>query len=369
MVDFDQKLKNVNAGLKAAFIGLAIEKRRSKLCLRGIFPPSPNSKKTKPFQQRLHLGIPANDQGLKAAAAKAREISSQLLFNQFAWEDYLSTPNTTTSILIGDAIALFENYYFSQRERNEKSLLTWREDYLKPFRKLPSSQPLTTEILAATILESKPDSRQRKRLAMAYAALADKFHLDHNLRELKGSYSPNAVNPRNLPDEDVIARWGQGDLIRNPQWLWVYRMIACYGLRNHEVFFIDFSNYPICFVQKGKTNERYCYPLYPEWAEKWKLNEGNSPQCSGELNSDYGSRVTHAFYRYNVPFNPYDMRHCWARRAFEFSLDPGLAARSMGHSLAVHCNTYRHWIDENIYRQVYQKMIDQVDRPKPPSHV
>ena len=362
-MNFSDKLKKANEQLKAGRIDLAIEQRGSKLGIRGTFPPKPDSSARKSHQQRLSLGLPATPQGLKSAVAKAKEVSGQLAFNRFHWEDYLISP--TSHILIGDAIALFESFYFSQRERTAQTLLTWREDYLKPFRRLPQNKPLDSDILKAIILESKPNTRQRKRLVLAYSALADKFKLDHNLRVFKGSYSPKEVNPRSLPDDSFLAHYCRS--ILNPEWLWVIRMMACYGLRNHEVFFCDLKDYPLCFVSKGKTGERYAYPLYPEWADQWNLKEGKPPNCSGKTHGDFGSRVTHALYRYNVPFNPYDIRHCWARRAFEFNLDPGLAARSMGHSLEVHCRTYRRWIDENTYRKVYERMIVQTDRPKPPN--
>lgn len=359
---FIDQLNSANEMLKKGNIPLTIEQHGSKLLLRGILPAKSSSILVNPHQQRLFLGIPANTQGLKAATAKAKEINSKLIFNDFHWKDY--TKVKETHILIGEAVKLFEDHYFSSREYNAKTALTWKEDYFKPFNKLPQEKPLTRQILEKTILTSKPDSRQRKRLVLAYSLLADKFKIEHDFKRLKGNYSPKEVNPRLLPNDALISQCF--DSVPNLQWQWVFRMLACYGLRNHEVFFADLKDYPLCFVSEGKTGERYAYPLYPEWANLWDLKEGIPPNCTGKTHGDLGSRVTNAFTRYKVPFNALDIRHSWARRAFEFNLDPGLAARSMGHSLKVHCETYRRWIDENTYKKVYQQMISKIDRPRYP---
>jgi hypothetical protein len=34
------------------------------------------------------------------------------------------------------------------------------------------------------------------------------------------------------------------DKLTNPAWQWVYGMMATYGLRNHEVFFLTLQNFP-----------------------------------------------------------------------------------------------------------------------------
>lgn len=364
MSSYTQNLKKANEILKAGSTNLTIEQRGSKLLLRGTFPPRPNSKLLSPHQQRLTLNLPATDEGLQTAKHRAKEISGQLALGKFRWDDHINVDDTTY-ITIGDAVKTLEKNYFNQREKNEKSLLTWREDYLKPFHRLPLEQPLTVEILESVILETKPDTRQRKRFVSAYSFLADKFKLEHDLKELKGRYSPKAVNPRQLPSDELIADYYQS--IPNPNWQWAYGMMACYGLRNHELFFVDLKDFPVCFVLRGKTNERYCYPLYPEWAESWDLKTVKTPECSGQTNGDYGSRVTHAFYRYNIPFPPYNLRHSWARRAFEFEFEPSLSARLMGHSLKVHCQTYQRWIDEKFFRLAYDRIISQSNRPLPPN--
>jgi integrase len=55
-----------------------------------------------------------------------------------------------------------------------------------------------------------------------------------------------------------------------------------------------------------------------------------------------------AFRRAGAEFRPYDLRHAWAVRAIHNpQISPSLAAKSMGHSLAVHSNQYQRYFDAN----------------------
>jgi integrase len=120
---------------------------------------------------------------------------------------------------------------------------------------------------------------------------------------------------------------------------------------------------------RTKTGERFIYPLYPEWAEVWGLGDRvlpNLQNVEGLSNAKIGTKVSGEFYDRKLPFKPYDLRHCYARRCFEFSLPPDLAAGLMGHSIQVHMQTYRAWIDRETYRRAYEALINRGDAPKAP---
>ncbi|MFM8935376.1 MAG: tyrosine-type recombinase/integrase, partial [Vulcanococcus sp.] len=57
-----------------------------------------------------------------------------------------------------------------------------------------------------------------------------------------------------------------------------------------------------------------------------------------------GRRVAEQFRRYGLPLTPYDLRHAWAVRTIHIGLPDTVAARMMGHSVAIHTRTYHHWI-------------------------
>jgi integrase len=111
---------------------------------------------------------------------------------------------------------------------------------------------------------------------------------------------------------------------------------------SHEVFRLDLEDFPVVRVLRGKTGERFVYPLYPEWADQWNLQEMKLPNLDLEYgNAKVGNKVSGWFYDCKAPFRAYDLRHSYARRCFEFRLAPDWAAGLMGHSLAVHTQTYR----------------------------
>ena len=64
-----------------------------------------------------------------------------------------------------------------------------------------------------------------------------------------------------------------------------------------------------------------------------------------------GRRVSEQFRRYDLPITPYDLRHAWAVRTIHIGLPDTVAARMMGHSVAIHTRTYHHWITRRDQQQ------------------
>lgn len=365
-MNFEGRLKQANARLRLARAGLVIQQVGERLCLRGTFPPRPGSSRESPYQQRLYLGIHANPEGLKLAESEARAVGVALDAGRFDWGPYFkNTPkNEVQSVAV--SIAAFERDYFTRRKRSPKTETTWRDDYLKAFGRLPQDEPLTVELLRQHIEATAPDTRTRKRLVDCYGRLAKFAGLEVDFEPLRGSYSTSTVEVREVPSDEMIAAWW--GKIPNAEWQLAYGLMAAYGLRNHELFYLERSKMPVLLVLDGsKTDFHRVYPLYPEWVERWQLNEGSLPTCTGRNNSALGHRVTTAFRRYGVPFNPYDLRHAWAVRSLEFGMPVELAAQQMGHSVDVHCRTYHRWISEDVHERAYRLMMARADRPMPPA--
>ena len=148
-------------------------------------------------------------------------------------------------------------------------------------------------------------------------------------------------------------------------------MLATYGLRNHEVFRIDFNSiakgdYIVRVGENSKTGSRRVWPCYPEWFEQFKLQDVKLPQCNlDRSNADVGHVVT-VWFKRNIPFQAYNLRHCWAVRTLEFGLDISLAAQQMGHSNQVHSELYHHWISERYHQRAFELMMMRPERPQPP---
>lgn len=356
------KISQANGRLKAAKVGVSIFLKGNRLYLQATFPPKPTSRIKQPHQQKLALGVHANGAGLSTAESQARKIGALLDLGQFSWEPWLKEVIPTE--FGKDWVTKFEQDYFTRRQRSPKSETTWTKDYLQVFKHLPD-QALNAEIIKNLVLTTTPDTRTRKRYCMALVALAKFASIDIDLSQLSGNYSPKRATPRDLPDDRLIAETFYK--IKNPQWQWVYGVLATYGLRPHEIFYLDFADFPIASVSDGtKTDRRRVWACYPEWAVDFDLQNIKLPLVTGKNNTELGSRVTKAFSRYELGFKPYDLRHCWAIRTLEFGLDISLAAQQMGHSVQVHSEQYHHWISDRHHQKAYDLLMNRSDRPLAP---
>lgn len=361
MSELDGKLRQVNGRLKASKVGVTVEAHGDRLRLRATLPPKPGSAKTEPHQQRISLGLPANPAGLRQAEKEARLLGAQLATREFAWADW-GVGSSADSWTCGKAVQALEKHYLE----NGGSADTWQGDYYKALRKLPPEAQLSTDVLETLVLSTRPNTRTRVRAAMAAGALAKFCGLDFDGSQHRGNYSPSKVTPRDLPTDEQIAHVRNN--VQNPAWRWVYGMMATYGLRNHEVFHLDMSDFPrIKVLETTKTGFHEVWPCYPEWAEQWQLDKVLLPPVQlDRSNQALGHSVTR-YLSPLLPFAPYDLRHAWAVRTLLFGWPVELSARQMGHSVEIHTRTYQRWISSAQIQQVYELLVNRHNRPRPPA--
>lgn len=152
-----------------------------------------------------------------------------------------------------------------------------------------------------------------------------------------------------VPSDEEVVMWVQKAMEHMPEFGWMLGMMACFGLRDHEVDtckFIEDKNR--LWVDKNtKTSERIVVPLPREWVELFDLrNEKRRPggHAKGYTTSEwlYDRRM-----KIGMPFRPYSLRHAFAGRLWvtgKSKLDIFTAVKLMGHSQAEHEKTYRAWI-------------------------
>ncbi|PHJ63759.1 integrase [Nostoc linckia z18] len=371
MDKIDELISAANIRLKEQRISISIERHGAWLRLRGTFPPKPGAKQDRPSRQRIYPGISATPEGVRVAEKEAFKVRLSLDEKNFDWQVYTRHNNCDdrSPSTVGEWILLFEEDYFNRRRKDNQTLTTWRTEYRAVFRRLPPDEPLNAEVLRQAILATYPDTKTRRRFCICLGALARFARVELDITLLKGDYSPKRVTPRQIPDDETILE--NFYKISNPSWRWVYGMMACYGLRNHEVFRVDleaFANSHICTVLEGKTGSRRVWPFHPEWVEEFDLHGLQVPPLNLERsNASLGGDVSQHFRRQSIDFAAYNLRHAWAIRTLEYGLENSLAAQQMGHSLEVHSELYHHWISEKQHQRAFELLLKRADRPKPPS--
>lgn len=362
-MDIAGKLAQANGRLKAHRVGVRIEQIGERLYLQATLPPKPGSGKTKPHQQRIALGIGAHPRGVQIAEQEARKIGALKDCGEFDWNPYCKLDDPSQR-LIRDWLERFE-----AEVKPSVTETTWKTEYQQVFKRLPLDQPLQTEVLLEVIAQIPNHTRNRKRYCTSLARLAEFAGVELNVKSLKGNYSYTEVDPRTLPNDRQVAEWFYK--IPNPQWQYVYGLLATFGLRNHEAFFLDTE--PLrqgkywVEVQSSKSSKHLVWAFYPEWVEQFELRNGQLPPGESGSHAAYGHRVTTQFSRYQVPFSPYDLRHRWAVRTLEFGLPDSHAAKQMGHSVTVHERIYHHWITAETHQRAFDALMMRGDRPHPPS--
>ncbi|PSB28292.1 integrase [Stenomitos frigidus] len=375
----DARILQTNQRLKAAHMGFQIERRGQKLGLRGMLPPRPGSLRLKPSQQRLSLGLPATSAGLKQAEQTVKVIVAQIIQNSFDWRQYDSGSGWGRLDQIGLAQQLqaFEHHFLTEPSRLShpaSAKTTWETAYSPYLRKLEAiaqanPQLSFVEVLYATVRATEDNSRSRQVCCTALGALA-KFlsvELPIDLKSLWGSYGLSQMRARTLPSDALIASTWES--IPNPGWQFVYAVMATYGLRNHEVFFCDYSallqgkpEATIRVLNTSKTGSHDVWPFYPEWVDHFNLRSIQLPAIQTDLTQTtlqrIGQRVTSQFRRYDLPFSPYNLRHAWAVRTIHFGLADTVAARMMGHSVAVHNRTYHQWMTHRDQQQAVETALN-----------
>ena len=179
------------------------------------------------------------------------------------------------------------------------------------------------------------------------------FQILHNLNKYKGNYQPQ--KKRQIPTEEEIDCYWQENC-KSKAWKWVYGVIVCYGIRPHEVFYLDCSKLgqfpPMLKVMKGtKTGERLVYPI-PDAKRviDWDLAEKILPKIKteGKSNMQLGGKISQKFNELKIP-SPYHFRDAYAIRGEILNFNPATVAQWMGHDLTTHYKKYLRHINEKHF--------------------
>jgi integrase len=381
-------VRHHNGLLAAEGCALRLEIRGGRLGLRGPLPDRLGAGQAQ--VQRLSLGLTASPTGLTIALERLARLRQELASGRFQWHEWKRAgtiaveggPAGCGSIAGGLAfrplaqqLEAFEVAFRNDPKRRRRpagSRSTWAAAYRPYLRRLAAyaadQHPgrLDGDLLVEVLESYELSSRSRQQCGVALAALARHLQLElpDDWRDRAAGYGLHLTRFRPLPTDSQIL-----ELVRqipNPRWRLAYGLMATYGLRNHEVFFCDGSalapgaDRVLRVLPTSKTGEHQVWPFQPEWIDHFELERlGRDPNALPIVNLDLrrttlqqvGRRVAEQFRRYGLPITPYDLRHAWAVRTIHIGLPDTVAARMMGHSVAIHTRTYHHWITRRDQQQ------------------
>jgi integrase len=352
-------LINLNQRLRSARLRVRVEVMNEALYLRGVIPGSGGEWR----QRRIPLGLKFAGGNLIAAEVKAKDLAGDLAaaaagmgsFPLAKWGLLLSTPEDS------ETVGFWADRLIAQAAA-EGLAPSSIKDYRRALGRLDRSAALSNELLLAAMADPWLVEHPRTQLlcCQKFGQLARLAGLSVDLSRHRGGYSPASLTERVIPDRDrVFEVWRS---IPHPGWRWVLGAIVVFGLRNHEVFYLDLANLMdggySAFVVEGKTGPHTAWAMSPEDVDRFELRSAPClPRVTFASHDQAGARVSKYLSRERLGgFTPYDLRHLWA---IETGIGPNalplpLAAKAQGHSQRVHETTYQRWTSPEIQRGAYE---------------
>lgn len=346
-------LDGLNARLKAGRHRCAVEQRAASLVLRATLPDrvDPSSKR----QQRISLNLAATYDSLPEAERLAFELGRQLRSGTFYWEAWDSSQGAamiTTTDFHAAAVKLHATKY---RQSPERGKAAWSKKWQPALRKLPPG-PISEAVLLRTIRRLPEGSAARLDQGRILAQIAKSLGITHTaILEACRGYGVTSLTPRDIPsDPEIEAVWN----LLLPHWRWTWGMCAAYGLRPHECAGLTWLDDDwIEIADDTKTGSRRVTPCPREWVSTWGLRELPRPTQSRLAITN---SLAETLRGKGISIKPYALRHAYALRLLSRGVPADLAARLMGHSLAVHQQTYQRWIEADRIQKAMQGMQDRL---------
>jgi integrase len=348
----DRELIRVNTTGKLKNLPTSLERIGSSLYCRAMFPPKPGE--FKPKQRRVPLSLKAAPEHLFDAVERCRAIAADLISNRWAWPEEKPKPVTTAEF-----ITLHRENYLKKNltpgKTEADTLMHWQKDFQYVFKHLDSGKtPTVSECLG--LVEATPShTRKRQRYVKALSQLLSLAGIESAaLSPYMGKYQAKAANPRDIPDQESIIRWGK----RLPeQWRFFYFLLASFGIRGTEAHpdRCDLSDLPIkeLKVWAGKGGKWRFVPACSDEIFEALLCPAVYPRSDrtpSQLSADFGD----ALRSIGCPFTPYALRHFWAFETLRQGWDTAWAAKCMGHSVTLHQEVYWMGIDQRKGREILQ---------------
>jgi integrase len=288
-------------------------------------------------QSRIALKLDDTPINRRTALKQKQTLERQLATGTFEWVYWLD--QTSTAITWREAIA---RLYRARVVLGRTGESTWQVNYLGRLRQVPQGGACTTASMAKAL----------ERYDRGTCSYKELYYLLRHLSRLVAVPFPEVPLPTYsqaelvaVPTDAEIIAWVEAapDPVR-----WYWGMMACYGLRPHEIEGAELIEQDYCQVADGtKTGFRTVVPLPRDWVERFGLRDRRL-RLRLEGGADRPEAVSKwlnkELRRQGLPWRPYSLRHAYGGRLWREGgsrLDIYTAARLMGHSPLQHSKTYR----------------------------
>ena len=350
-------LSHINASLRSRGVKGKLDIKKERLFLRGTFAAADGTRK----DRRVPLGLPANPGQLLQAETRVMALMAAVeqmgvLPERLPWDNdsALGMRNTATApqaMTVALALTHLEDDFWQGKVRTSAAQRTW-DRLAHEVRRLPQHATLTTDLLVAVANTTAAGSRSRLESCKVLKRLGKLVGLE-GVEQLDAIRTPYEPAERDLPGDDLLE-----ELVKNigshTKYGWATWALITYGCRPAEVFSLqpagDGTAKVLSVKRKGKQptwRTALALPVSAEQPERSVPWDVGSPS---EYDSLVAMRLTQSWGKWLQSSSPglqlYALRHSWAVRSVRKNLNASLAAKCMGHSLAVHHSTYHRWLEQ-----------------------
>jgi integrase len=348
-------LAPVNAALRSRGIKGRLIAHDGKLYLRGTYSTADGTRK----DRRVRLDLHAQPSQLLEAERRVIELSAAvaekgMLPEPLPWaSDARKSPDSVqTSFTVAAAITKLEEDFWLGKVRTSAAERTW--DRLNcELKRLPQGATLTTDLLLAVASTTTPGSRSRVEACKTFKRLGKVAGIK-DVEKLDSIRTPYEPRERELPSDAellILLERTAG----HQKYGWLTWALVTYGCRPAEACSLlpaDNGTARVLTVKrKGKM---------PSWRTALALPVGELEEparsvpwdvdAPSKYDSEKARRLVQAWGHWLKSNAPgvalYDCRHAWAVRSVRKMINASLAAKCLGHSLAVHHATYHRWLEE-----------------------
>ena len=372
MEDITDLLQDANAELKRGRVGVSVQQMRNRLFLRSVLPSKVDGKGA--TQQRVPTGELATKSGLKRSVNLAHKLATEKKLESFDWSNWLrSAPSEQSRAEVQTESQTVEAWVqrFKVDWWDDKTLDTTAQKsqakrswyaYEVQFNRIPNQKDLlTVDLLVEVAKTTKAGSKPRHEFCQKAKALA-KFADLPGIKKLEKVHTKYVAKVPKLPTDEELFAFAEKHR-HDGRFGWCFAALVVYGCRVSEVYSLvptgDGGTASVLTLkQKGfDPKQRTAIALPFDLVERLDLLNVQKPfeiSAGEDYDSDAAKSQTDMFNKWlqkrwngSTKLSNKNVRHSWCIRSiFDPKFSDGLAARSAGHSLALHTSTYANAIEK-----------------------